>query len=112
MIPLAFFNPISIIVSLSVLVGVVIHDTQIDKLTTAVIGVPAVIATYEGFNKAVEKSEPHTHTERVSLSQVVRNMNAQNNRTQSRLFEDKKYMSFKNVARGHNAFDNCYLPMV
>lgn len=112
MIPLALFNPISILISLATMFGVVIHDTQVDKLTVATIGVPAIIATYEGFNKAIEKSDAHTHTERISLSQVVRNMNAQGDRTQARLFEDKKYVSQKNVTRGHNAFDNCYLPMV
>lgn len=110
MIPLAIFNPLSILISLSTMFGVVVHDTHVDKLAVATIGVPAIIATYGGYNNGI-KNDAHTHTERISLSQVVRNMNTQTNRTQTRLFEDKKYMSQKNVARGHNAFDNCYLPL-
>jgi hypothetical protein len=111
MIPIALFSPLSILVSFSTLFGVIIHDTKIDQLTTA-LAVPAVIASYEGVTGAIKNTDPHTHVERMSLSQYVRGMSSDNPRIQPRLSEEKKYALQKNVMKGHHAFDNYYLPMI
>lgn len=109
--PIVFLSPISVIVSISTLVGVVIHDTKIDQLTTTYLAPPAITASAEG-RTVIKKSDPHTHSERVSLSQFVRGMAANNPRIQPRLADDKKYTLQKKVMKGHHAFDNYSLPMI
>lgn len=112
MIPIALFSPLSILVSFSTLFGVVIHDTKVDQLTTTFLAAPAVIASYEGVTGAIKTTDPHTHVERMSLSQFVRGMSTDNPRIQPRLSDEKKYALQRNVMKGHHAFDNYYLPII
>ena len=91
--------------------GVVVHDTKIDQFTTAYLTPPAVVSSYEG-RIVLKKSDPHTHSERVSLSEFVRGMATNNPRLQPRLSDDKKYTLQKKVMKGHHPFDNYFLPMI
>ena len=110
MIPIALFNPLSILLSLSTLFGVVIHDTKVDQFTTVLLSAPAVMASYEGFHSMLSKTD-HTHSERVSISELGRSLAYQNPRTQVRN-DDKKHVLQKNVMRGHHPFDNYNLPVI
>jgi hypothetical protein len=112
MIPIALFSPLSILVSFSTLFGVIIHDTKVDQLTAAFLATPAIVASYEGVTGAIKNTDPHTHVERMSLSQYVRGMSSDNPRIQPRLSNEKKYMLQKNVMKGHHPFDNYFLPVV
>lgn len=110
--PLFFLNPLPVLISLSTLLGVLVHDTKIDQLTTTLLATPALVASYEGVSHALKMSDPHTHTERISLSEAVRNMANGSPRLQPRLSEEKRHLLQKNVMKGHHAFDNYYLPVV
>lgn len=112
MIPIALFNPLSVLLSFSTLFGVVIHDMKVDQFTTTLLATPAVVASYEGVNGAIKSTDPHTHVERMSLSQYVRGMSSDTPRIQPRLSDEKKYALQRNVMKGHHAFDNYYLPIV
>ena len=112
MLSLFIINPLSILITLSTLLGVVVHDTKVDQLATKVLSVPNAIVNYEGVNHAIKFSDEHTHTERISLSEVVRSVNSDVPRIQPRMTSDKKYRLQKNVVRGHHAFDNYSLPIL
>lgn len=104
-------TPVPILISLSTMFGVLVHDTKIDQMTTGLLAVPAIIASYEGINSAIKMSDPHTHVERVSVSQFARAFAAEVPRTQVRQ-DEKKYRLEKNVVKGHHPFDNYSLPMI
>lgn len=112
MLSLFLINPLSIIITLSTMFGVVIHDTKFDQLTSRVLSVPSAVVSYEGMNQGVKLNDAHTHTERISLSEVVRNINSRVPGIQPRMADDKKYRLQKNVVRGHHAFDNYSLPIL
>lgn len=112
MLSLFIINPLSILITLSTLLGVVIHDTKVDQLAIKVLSVPNAIVNYEGVNHAIKFSDAHTHTERITLSEAVRNINSEAPRVQTRMNDDKKYRLQKNVVRGHHAFDNYSLPII
>ena len=106
------FNPLPILLSLSTMFGVLVHDTKIDQFTTSFLAVPAVVASYDGINNALKLGDAHTHTERTVISQLTRSLAMENPRLQPRGHEDKKYVLQKNVMRGHHPFDNYNLPVI
>jgi len=63
-------NIATILFTLAVTGGVLLHDMKIDKMTTVAFALPAVLATY-GAAHMVGGSE-HTHVERVSFSNQSR----------------------------------------
>lgn len=83
-------NPFTIFLALTTTLGVVVHDTRIDKVASDVLGIPAAVATYASADAAMKLSEQHTHTERVSLS-------FEQPRTQARGADDKKYIVTKKL---------------
>ena len=85
-------NSLSIMLSLSTASGVLIHDTKIDKATAAAIAPLAVTANYETTDKLKISGDPHTHSERGSLSQAVRDLKQQNPRLLPRAVEDRKHI--------------------
>lgn len=88
----AILSPLSILLSLSTASGVLIHDTKIDKATAAAIAPLAVVANYEAADKFKMSGDPHTHSERSSLSQAVRDLKQQNPRLLPRAIEDRKHI--------------------
>ena len=100
-------NTIPVLVSASTLLGVVVHDTRFDQFATTFLVVPATLATYEG----VRSIDPHTHIERISVSQFTRSVVSDSPRIQPRQ-DEKKYRLDKNVVKGHHPFDNYSLPVV
>lgn len=84
--------------------GLLLHDTNVDKATVKAVSQQA--------EAAAPGAMPHTHSERSSLHQAIRDLNASQPRTQPRGQEDRKYVQAKPTARGHHPFDNYTLPMV
>ena len=111
MFPLStLLTPISIALSLSTATGVLLHDTKLDK---AVSLAPALSANLDSADRSVKLiGDAHTHTERGSLAQAVRDMKTQNPRVQPRNTEDKKYLMQKNTPRGTHPFDRYNTPLV
>lgn len=100
-------QPLSVMVSLLTMTGVTVHDTNVDKAVTT-----AIYQSYASPTGQVKLgNDPHTHSERGSLSQAVRDLKTSNPRIQPRN-DEKKHMMQKHAARGHHPFDNYNLPLV
>lgn len=110
MFPLStLLTPLSIALSLSTATGVVLHDTKLDKAASMV---PAFSANLDSVDRSVKLvGDAHTHSERGSLAQAVRDMKAQNPRIQPRTTEDKKHLMQKNAPRGYHPYDNYNTPL-
>lgn len=60
-------NPLLIAFTVITAVGVLTHDTQLDKAATVAIALPAVIAGYAASDGALKFSDgAHTHVERIT----------------------------------------------
>lgn len=86
------------------LVGVVIHDTLIDRIAVTALGLPAVIAAYGAAENTLKTGNAHTHIERATYRQTPR--------VSPRALDDKKYLLARKVAKGHHPFDNYSLPLI
>lgn len=105
-------TPLSVFLSLSTATGVLVHDTRVDKAAMTALSAPSVMASGQADSKLVNMSgDAHTHTERHSLSQAVRDLKADNPRVHPRANADKKYLSQKNLGLGHNPFDGYATPL-
>jgi len=82
------YSPLSLIIAFTTGVGVLVHDTQIDKAASLAIALPAIVATYSAVDKALKTSDAHTHVERVTIG-------GSNHRIQPRVGDDKKYIVLK-----------------
>lgn len=102
----ALTTPISLMLSLTALTGVTLHDTKVDRLTTALVGVPVTVAANaDGSMKSIA-SDPHTHAEHVS----VKDMKTSQPRLVPRS-EHKKHMMQKNMPKGAHRYDGYALPI-
>lgn len=106
-------TPLSVFLSLSTATGVIVHDTKVDKAAMAALATPSpAVASGQADSKIANISgDAHTHTERHSLSQAVRDLKADNPRVHPRANADKKYLSQKNLGLGHNPFDGYATPL-
>ena len=88
--------------------SVLIHDTNTDKAVLT-----RVANRFSSLENVVTKpgNDPHTHSERGSLYQAIRDIHSAQPRTQPRN-RDEKYIRSKPSARGHHPFDNYSLPLV
>ncbi len=101
-------NLLSITFCVSTAGSVLLHDTNADK--AALTAVANRVRTAENPVKQ-PGSMPHTHSERGSLHQAIRDLNTAQPRVQPRNQQDKKYVQNK-LPRGHHPFDNYTLPVV
>lgn len=100
-------TPVSFMISVAALAGVTLHDTRIDKLATALSGIPAMTSSTDNSSSSkLITNDPHTHVERVSLRD---NFSAEP-RISPRS-EHKKHMMQKNMPRGAHRFDGYNLPV-
>jgi hypothetical protein len=107
----SFLNPLAIIMSLSTLLGVLVHDTRIDKVTSVALTAPALTSSYDANTKGISfATDLHTHVERTSVGHAI-DFSGHNLLVKPR-DDDKKYATPKHVTRGHHAFDNYNLPIV
>lgn len=99
-------TPITLLLSLTALTGVALHDTKVDRLATALVGAPLILAANaDGTTKSIA-SDPHTHAEHISLKNVKN--------VQPRIMPrsvQKKHMMQKNMPKGANSFDGYMLPI-
>lgn len=104
-------KPLVITLSLATAFGIFVHDSRIDKATAAAVALPAILVTYHlGSVMTLLGSDAHTHTERLSLSQAVNDLKAQNPRMQPRSSDDKKHLMQRYVSRGYHPFDSYNTP--
>ena len=98
----------AIILALLTTLGILVHDTKLEKAAALFVAVPAALASLGGIPRLA--SDGHNHIERVSLSNAVRDLHNGTPRIQPR-DDHKKYSLQKNVAKGVHAFDGYYLPL-
>jgi hypothetical protein len=101
------FNLTTFTVSAAAAVSVLVHDTNVDKAALVAVADRADVPIAE----VKIGNKPHTHSDRNSLHQAIRDINASQPRTQPRNQQDKKYQQSKPTARGHHPFDNYTLPV-
>lgn len=105
----ALLTPLSIAMSLSTATGVFVHDTKLDKaVTLTAIVAPAATAgaMMAGAGAMHLSSDFHTHAERISLGQSVKDLNNQNPRIQPRSDKDRKDMKQRTLEDRNSLFDN------
>jgi hypothetical protein len=84
-------NPLLIAFTISTTFGVLVHDTQLDKMATISIAIPVTLATYAAVD--IKSDAGHTHVERFgSLKQSP--FRADTPRIQPR-DDEQKYLSSK-----------------
>jgi hypothetical protein len=110
---LRLLQPAIAFISLSTAVGVLVHDTRIDKVTMTAVSAPFSLHQHEVVKAMDFSGDLHApHSSRHTVSQVMSDLNTSNPSIHPRSADDKKYMMQKYVARGHHAFDNYNLPLL
>lgn len=100
-----------IILALSTASGVLVHDMRLDRAALASQSLPPPPATFDAPNKLGGLGlDQHTHVERQTFSQAVRDWQGKTPRLQPRVLEDKKHLLQKRVAKGQHAFDSYHVP--
>lgn len=94
----------AVALSLGTAGALLVHDTNVDKA--------AVVAVTRGTDAKSPGNDPHTHGERGSLYQAVRDLRNGQHRTQPRVHVGRKDTLEKPLGGGHHAFDNSHLPIV
>lgn len=110
---LRLLQPAVAFISLSTAVGVLVHDTRIDKVTITATSAPFSLHQHEATKAMDFSGDLHApHSGHHMVSQVMSDLNASSPSIHPRSTDDKKHMMQKYVARGHHAFDNYNLPLV
>lgn len=108
----SLLHPLVFLLTFATASGILVHDTHIDKATTA-LAMPAIVTTYDINNKSIQFTPDfHTHVERGATAQILHTFSAHQPRIAPRITEDKKHLLQKHVTRRHHAFDNYNLPLV
>lgn len=105
----SFINPTALIISAVTGVGVLVHDTKLDKATVTALSAPAIVAAGYGVAHAAAyevriTSDAHVHVETVSEN--LRRMAAEQPRHQTRTTEDKKYLGTKKASLNNTSDEN------
>lgn len=85
-------SPLPFLITLSTAFGVVIHDTQLDMAAKTALTIPYAVVDFAGSEMSMKFNDPHTHSENSSVTQNLRDMKADQPRTQTRGGDDKKYV--------------------
>ena len=94
-------------VALLTFLGIALHDTKIDSMTSFAIALPIVVATYEGAHLLLAH-EAHTHVERVNVNAVAGRYTAQLPRLRND--DSKKYRLDRGLGKSGHQFDGYLLP--
>jgi len=95
----SIINPLSILLTLTTSVGVLVHDTHLDRATTTALALPIAFASY-GAAEVMKMGDPHTHTERVSVANTLQQLRSNQPKLQARDDQDRQYVSVKNFVSG------------
>lgn len=82
--------------------GMLIHDTSVDKATVTALTAPTLIA----ITTVQLGGDPHTHSERGSLYQAIRELRLSQPRMQPQWLTDRKHTQTRPSTSGHYPFDD------
>lgn len=80
-----YIKPISAILTIATLIGVVVHEVKLDSLLVTA-AMPVAVASYGVADIATKFADSHTHVHRVHISPSQQSM-------QPRGGEDRKYIT-------------------
>lgn len=104
-------SPLIALFSLSTGVGVLVHETKVDKLTSLAVMSSALAAKkVSAQGSALLKVMPHTHAD-GGVTQPAQDLKAKSPSVTPRRDKDGKYRLQKRVARGTHLFDSYHLPV-
>jgi len=98
-------NPLPILLSLTAVFGVFVHDSQFDNVIMTVVEAPAIVADY---NNGALNPMPSSHHLQSEISPIGNSfsLRAQQPAAQPRNEDDKKYVTQKRIMG--NTFGNDY----
>ena len=91
----ATIKPLALIFTLATGIGVLVHDTHIDKASVVAMSAPAAIVTTYGLAHVADfkGNDPHTHTE--TATENLKRMVTAQPRLHTRFADEKKYLTPK-----------------
>jgi hypothetical protein len=92
-------NTLLIGFTLATTLGVVLHDTQLDRAATVAVALPAAIASVVAVDSSLKSSDSHIHVERASAPKHVAGLRSTLPRLQPR-DDDRRYQLQKKVYFG------------
>jgi hypothetical protein len=95
----SLINPLSILLTLTTSLGVLVHDTHIDRAASTALTLPISFTTFASA-EAVKLGDAHTHTERFSVTNALERLRSGQPRIQARDDKDHEYLSGKKFATG------------
>ena len=104
---LTFTTPLSLLISLAALTGVVVHDTKVSRLATTFSAVPAVMSATDDGNRTLLSNDTHPHVEKVNLSEI----RSVEPGLAPRISDQKKHMLQRNVPKGGHRYDGYVVPI-
>lgn len=63
-------SPIALFISLTTSVGILMHDTQIDRATTVALALPTAVMSLAAVDTAIKFGDAHTHVERAGIKHL------------------------------------------
>lgn len=102
----ALLSSLSILISLSTMAGVVVHDTSLDKVAR-VAAEPAAVTTYEAATKLIT-DDAHVHSEHHISVQAAEGKQPL---MRPRAFDDRKHLYDKDAELRRHLFGNNLYPL-
>jgi hypothetical protein len=93
-------NPLALTVSVITAVGVLFHDTQMDRAAAVALALPSAVMVYAGADNAIKYTDGHTHAERTSAPSHIAGLRATLPRVQPR-DDDRRHLGLKRVDAGN-----------
>ena len=97
-------NPITLLISLTAVAGVFMHDTRIDKALITAITEPSITSDYRSEPVKLLSIDQHVHAERASFSSAA-SLNSVQPATQPRNGDDKKYIAARRLMGNSNGHE-------
>lgn len=93
---LKFIKPAPIILTVFTLVGILMHDMHLDKVTTVAVSQAAASASTGAFERVITPSY-HTHVERVSLPRYTTSFRSSLPNIQPPRDDERRYVQNKKL---------------
>jgi|GEM_PF-657720 len=106
--PTIFINPLPILISLTAVFGVFIHDAQLNSVAMAAMSMPAITADYSHGAVNLSPSNQHFQSESSSFLSSTYSLRAQQPATQPRNEGEKKYIAQRRIMGNTYGNDYCW----
>ncbi len=94
----SIIKPLALLFTLATTVGVLVHDTQLDRATLAAV-VPVAFASFVAVDQVIKSSESHVHVERVHGPNTMASLRLSVARIQPR-DDERRYIQSKRLYFG------------